>query len=187
MLCKIWGCHCGDYEECRHLRFKPQFVPHKKHYVSATEPNQLMVYKIWGFNGCDYEEYRLLEYKNPILTSQEIHCVSATEPSQLMLCKIWGSHCGDYEECGHLGFKPQFVAHKKHYVSATEPNQLMVYKIWGFQGCDYEEPAYFRANFCGWKGVACSALQFPTAVNLSLLDWRRYFFFHVAPHPYEAE
>jgi hypothetical protein len=39
---------------------KTQFVPHRRHNVSATEPSQLMLCKIWGFHGGDYEEYRLL-------------------------------------------------------------------------------------------------------------------------------
>jgi hypothetical protein len=54
-VCKIWGFHGGDYEECRLLYIKTQFVPHKKH-VSATELIRLMLCKIWGFHGGDYEE-----------------------------------------------------------------------------------------------------------------------------------
>jgi hypothetical protein len=27
------------------------------HYVSATEPSQLVLRKIWGFHGSDYEEW----------------------------------------------------------------------------------------------------------------------------------
>jgi hypothetical protein len=34
---------------------KTQFVPHRKQYVSATEPSPLMLCKIWGFHGGDYE------------------------------------------------------------------------------------------------------------------------------------
>jgi hypothetical protein len=34
------------------------------HYVSATEPSQLMLCKIWGFHGGDYEECRLRGYRN---------------------------------------------------------------------------------------------------------------------------
>jgi hypothetical protein len=37
-----------------------QFVPHSRHYVSATEPSRLMLCKIWGFHSGDYEECRLL-------------------------------------------------------------------------------------------------------------------------------
>jgi hypothetical protein len=58
---------------------KPQFVLHRRHYVSAAEASRLMLCKIWGFHGGDYEERRLLRYKGPIRTSQETHYVSATE------------------------------------------------------------------------------------------------------------
>jgi hypothetical protein len=50
---------------------KNQFVPHRKHYVSATEPIRLMLYRILGFHGGDDEECRLLGYKKPVHTSQE--------------------------------------------------------------------------------------------------------------------
>jgi hypothetical protein len=67
---------------------KTQFVRHRRHCISATEPSRLMQCKIWGFHGGDYEECRLLGYKNPVRTSQETIDVSATEYSRLMLCKI---------------------------------------------------------------------------------------------------
>jgi hypothetical protein len=66
----------------------PVRTSQKTHYVSATEPNRLMLCKICGVLACDYEECRLLSYKKPNHTSQEIHYVSATEPSPLILCKI---------------------------------------------------------------------------------------------------
>jgi hypothetical protein len=81
----------------------PVLTPQEAHYVSATEPSQLMLCKIWDFHCGDYEECHLLGYKNPVRTSQETHYVSATEPSQLILCKIWGFHGGDYKECRLLG------------------------------------------------------------------------------------
>jgi hypothetical protein len=50
----------GDYEECRLLGYKdPVRTSQEKHYLSATEPNQLMVSNIWGFHGGYYEEYLL--------------------------------------------------------------------------------------------------------------------------------
>jgi hypothetical protein len=67
---------------------KTQFVPHRRHYVSATEHNRITLCKTGGSHGSDYEECRLLEYKNPVRTSQATHYASATESSQLMLCKI---------------------------------------------------------------------------------------------------
>jgi hypothetical protein len=36
---------------------KAKFVPHRKHYVSTTEPSRLM---LLGFHGGDYEECRLV-------------------------------------------------------------------------------------------------------------------------------
>jgi hypothetical protein len=86
-LCKIWGFHGGDYEECRLLGYKTTVrTSQETHYVSVTESIQLMLCQIWGFHGSDYEECRLLGYKNPVRTSQQTHYVSTTESSWLMLC-----------------------------------------------------------------------------------------------------
>jgi hypothetical protein len=41
----------------------------------------------------------------------------ATEPSRLKLWKILGFHGGDYEECRLLGYKTQFVPHRRHITS----------------------------------------------------------------------
>jgi hypothetical protein len=58
---KIWGFHGGDYEECCLLGDKtPVRTSQETHYVSATEPSQLMLCHIWGFHGGNYEECRLL-------------------------------------------------------------------------------------------------------------------------------
>jgi hypothetical protein len=102
MLCKIWGFHGNDYEECRLGYKNPVRTSQQTQYVSATESSQLMLCKIGSFHGSDYEECRL-GYKNPVRTSQETHYFSAIESSQLMLCKIWGFHGYDYEECRLLG------------------------------------------------------------------------------------
>jgi hypothetical protein len=116
--CKIWSFHGGDYEQCRLLEYKnpedtirhchrrenlksyikTQFVPHRRHYVSATEPSRLILCKIWGFHGCDNDEF-LLGYKNPVRTSHETHYVSATEPSRLMLCNIWSFRGLHFSSC----------------------------------------------------------------------------------------
>jgi hypothetical protein len=73
VLCKIWGFHGGDYEECPLLGYKyPVRTSQETHYASATELNRLMLCKIRGFHGGDYEECPLLGYKNPVRTSQEI-------------------------------------------------------------------------------------------------------------------
>jgi hypothetical protein len=66
------------------------------------------------------EKCRLLSYKNQVRTSQETHYVSATESSQLMLCEIWGFHVGVYEECCFLGYKTQFVLHRRHITSPLQ-------------------------------------------------------------------
>jgi hypothetical protein len=45
--------HGGDYEECRLLGEKtPVRTSQETHYVSATEPSQLILCKIWGFHSC---------------------------------------------------------------------------------------------------------------------------------------
>jgi hypothetical protein len=44
---------------------KTQFVPHRKYYISATEPSWLMLCKIWGLRDCEYEE--LLVTANVVL------------------------------------------------------------------------------------------------------------------------
>jgi hypothetical protein len=103
-ISKIWGFHGGDYEECHLLGYKnPVRTSQETHYVSTTEPSQLMLCKSWGFHGSDCEEYCFLGYKNLVHTLQETHYVSTKKPSQLMLCKIWGFHGGDYEEWRLLG------------------------------------------------------------------------------------
>jgi hypothetical protein len=105
MLCKIWGFHSNDYEECRLLGYKNSVhTSQETRYVSAKEPSRLMLCKILGFRGGDYEECRLMGYKTTVRASHETHYLSTTALSRLMLCKIWGFHGGDYEECCLLGF-----------------------------------------------------------------------------------
>jgi hypothetical protein len=61
MLCKIWGFHGGDYEECRLLGYKnPVRTSQETHYVSATELSRLMLCKTSDCLGGDYEDRRLL-------------------------------------------------------------------------------------------------------------------------------
>jgi hypothetical protein len=104
MLCKIWGFHGSDYEECGLLGYRnPVRTSQETHYVSTTESSQLMLCKIWCFHGSDYEEWRLQGYKTPVFTSQETHKLSTTDSSQLMLCKIWAFHGSDCKECRLLG------------------------------------------------------------------------------------
>jgi hypothetical protein len=60
-LCKIWGTHGNDYEECSLLGYKnPVRTSHEIHYVFATDLSLLMLCKIWVFHDNDNEECRLL-------------------------------------------------------------------------------------------------------------------------------
>jgi hypothetical protein len=61
MLCKIWGFHGGDYEECRLLGYKNTVrTSQETHYVNASERSRLMPRMIWGIRCDNYEEWRLL-------------------------------------------------------------------------------------------------------------------------------
>jgi hypothetical protein len=61
MLCKIWGFHGGDYEECRLLWYRhPVRSSQETHNVSATDHSRLMLCKIWCFHGGNHEECRIL-------------------------------------------------------------------------------------------------------------------------------
>jgi hypothetical protein len=60
-LCKIWGFHSGDYEECRLLIYKISVRTSKEtHNVSVAKLSLLMLCKILGFHGSDYDDYRLM-------------------------------------------------------------------------------------------------------------------------------
>jgi hypothetical protein len=54
---------------------------------------------------------------------QFVHHISATESSQLMLCQICGFHGVDYEECRLLGYKIQFVLHRRYITSPLYRDQ----------------------------------------------------------------
>jgi hypothetical protein len=59
MLCKIWGFHGDDYEDCRFLEYKIRNrvrTSQETLYVSITDPSRLMLCKIWSLQGCDYLE-----------------------------------------------------------------------------------------------------------------------------------
>jgi hypothetical protein len=59
IVCKIWGSHGGDYEECRILGYKnPVPTSHETHYVSATESSRLML--------CKFEVFRAVTTKNVV-------------------------------------------------------------------------------------------------------------------------
>jgi hypothetical protein len=81
MLCKMWGFHCGDYEECSLLGYKnPVRTSHETHYFTPIEPTRLMLCNIRSFPSGDCEGRRLLWYNTPFHTSHETHYVSASKP-----------------------------------------------------------------------------------------------------------
>jgi hypothetical protein len=51
------------------------------HYVSATEPNRLMLFREIVAVYCENHT----EHTDTVRTSHETHCVSATKPNRLML------------------------------------------------------------------------------------------------------
>jgi hypothetical protein len=36
-ICKIWGFRDSDYDECRRLQYKTQFVLHRRHITSPLQ------------------------------------------------------------------------------------------------------------------------------------------------------
>jgi hypothetical protein len=125
---------------------KTRLLPHRRHYVSATEPNRLMLCKIWGFHGAMRNAF--CDIKTQFVPHRK-HYVFATEPSRLMLCENWGFHDDDYEECRLLGYKtPVRTSQETHYISATEPSRLMLCKIWDFHGGDYEDTVFWDVTRC---------------------------------------
>jgi hypothetical protein len=140
MLCKIWGFHGSDYEECL-LRYKtPVRTSQETHLFSATESRQLMLCKIWGCHGGVYEEWGFLGYTTQLVLDRR----HITAPLQIQtsycyinVCRFDGS---DYKECRILGYKNPFLTLKKtYYFSASESSRLMLCRIWIFHGDDYGE------------------------------------------------
>jgi site-specific DNA-adenine methylase len=67
---------------------KAQFVPHRRHYVSATEPNLLLLYKILRcFTAVTMKNAVFWVIKTQFVPHRK-HYVSATEPSLLKLYKV---------------------------------------------------------------------------------------------------
>jgi hypothetical protein len=54
------------------------------HYVSATKPNQLMLFELTIAVYCENHT----EHTDTVRTSQETHYVSATKPNRLMLFEL---------------------------------------------------------------------------------------------------
>jgi hypothetical protein len=144
----------------------PYHTSQETHYVSATEPGQLMLCKIWGFHGRDYEECRLLGYKNPVRTSQKTYYVSATQSSQMMLCKVSGFQGGDYEEYRLLGYKNRILTSQKtHYFSPTEPSQLKICNIQVFTAVTMKYVVFcdIKPQFLLHRRHVTSPLQSPAS------------------------
>jgi hypothetical protein len=151
MICKIWGVHGSDYEECRLMGYKNPVrtsqetlrLRYRSQPVNALQDLRFSRQWLWRMSSSGY--------KNPIRTSQETHYVYATDHSQLMLCKIWGVHSDDYEECCLLGNKnPVRTSHDTHYVSAREPSWLMLCKmrfswrwLWRMPSCGIRKPSSY--------------------------------------------
>jgi hypothetical protein len=124
-ICKIWGLHDSDYEECRLLWYENLVRTSQETYcVSDTEPSRLILCTILGFYGGDYEERHLLGYKNTDLTSQETYYASTTKSSQLTLCKIWGFQESDYEKFRLLGC---YAVWRLLVTSKVDPSSLILF------------------------------------------------------------
>jgi hypothetical protein len=67
-----------------------QSVPHRKYYVSDTEPNRLMLFRKTVAVYCENrtEHTDTLCEQNTDRTSQETNCISDTEFSRLVLIGV---------------------------------------------------------------------------------------------------
>jgi hypothetical protein len=78
-----------------------QFVPHRKHCVSVTDPSRLLLLRFGVFKAVTMKNTVFWDIRTQFVPHMKHF--SATEPSRLMLCKTGGFHGGDYEECRLLG------------------------------------------------------------------------------------
>jgi hypothetical protein len=125
MSCKVGNSRHTE-DECRPKCSCPHWpsctvrTSQKSHYVSATEPNRLMLFRETVAVYCENHT----EHTDTVRTSQETHCVSATEPNRLMLfVETVAVYCENHTE--HTD--TVCTSHETHYVSATEPNRLMLF------------------------------------------------------------
>jgi hypothetical protein len=87
-LWESYGTHKYTvWAECR-----VKFVPHRKHYVSATKPNRLMLFReitaVYCENHTEHTNTLCRQnavYINSVRTSRETHYVSATKTNRLIL------------------------------------------------------------------------------------------------------
>jgi hypothetical protein len=94
------------------------------HYVSATEPNRLMLFRETVAVYCENHT----EHTDTDCTSQETHYVSVTEPNRLML---FGETVAVYCENNTEHTDTVCTSQETHYFSATEPNRLMLWEPYG--------------------------------------------------------
>jgi hypothetical protein len=102
-----------DYSQHIHI------IPHRRHHVSATKPNRLMLCGETVAVCCENRT----EHTYTIHTSQEAPYVSAREPNRLMLCGETVAVC-----CENRTEHTDTVrtSQETHDVSTTEPNRLML-------------------------------------------------------------
>jgi hypothetical protein len=117
---------------------KIQFVPHRKHYVSATKPSRLM---LCGETVAVYCENRTEHtdtlpnniYKNSVRTSEEMHYASATKTKRLLLLDapvaVYYENHMEHKLCGRM----QPLPRRKHITSRLQsPTDNAV---WGNSRC----------------------------------------------------
>jgi predicted Zn-dependent protease with MMP-like domain len=83
--------------------FKIQFVPHRKHYVSATEPNGLMLFRetvaVYCENHTEHTDTLWAEYIAIQSVPHRKHSVSITKPNRLMLFReTVAAYCENHTE-----------------------------------------------------------------------------------------
>jgi hypothetical protein len=112
--------HCSDRAENIYIYI--QFVPHRKHNVSATTPSRLMLF---GRTVAVYCENHI-EHTDTDRISQETYYISATKPSRLMLFgRIVAVYCENHTE--HTD--TDRISQEGYYISATKPNRLMLFIV----------------------------------------------------------
>jgi hypothetical protein len=78
---------------------KTQFVPRRKHYISATESSWLMLYKFEVFTAVTMKDAVFWNIKTQLVPNKK----HITIPSLLMLYTILGFYGGDCKEFNLLG------------------------------------------------------------------------------------
>jgi hypothetical protein len=74
------------------------------------------LFSISSWNQTLQSSFQLLLYKQPYFSDTKLLWIR----TKIILCKIWGFHGGDYEECRPLGYKTQFVPHRRRITSPLQ-------------------------------------------------------------------